>query len=108
MNRSSIIAAALMGVVAVAESRGAKVLVVDDPHDAPPPPDPRATPDPVPDAFVRTLRESAEERLAKIRSAQLAAEGKRQGERIARRKHDFSASERCLERIRQRNAKGPR
>jgi hypothetical protein len=83
--------------LASAPAKPARVLVVDDSPPAPPPtPARRSSP-----AFTAPQRPSLEEiRAARLREER-ALEGKRQGERLARNRsrYDYSASERCLERI---------
>ncbi len=96
IGRSRLVAAALMGMLAVAENSnpGRKVLVVDDDPPRPPPPkDP--PPEPPVDAQARYD--------AACISGGIYA--KRQGERIARQKVDYSASDKCIARIKARNAR---
>jgi hypothetical protein len=109
MTRSPIIAAALLGMLAVAEHNDGrrKVLVLDEPSPTEPPTDEN----------FDAMRDQAEKAatLQKLearfiptrfeRNLPRVAVGKQQGERIARGKFDYSASERCLERIRARNTK---
>ncbi len=86
--KSRMLAAALVGMLTATERPRREVLVVDEPDPpALPPPEP---PKPAQASYDPVLgREDA----------------KRQGERLARQKLDFSASDKCIARIRERLAK---
>jgi hypothetical protein len=99
MNRSALIALSVAAMAGMpAPQRKRKVLVVDDP-----PREPNRVPAAPAEALAPAPRETTDQRLARIRRELYASEGKRQGERIAKGKYDFGASERCIARIKAKN-----
>jgi hypothetical protein len=96
---SKLIAAALVGMLTATERPRREVLVVDDP-DAPPPEPPKPR-EPSAERALDAVQRAAQARYdaACIVPPVL---GKRQGERMARQKLDYSASDKCLARIRER------